>query len=292
MKLPNWTKWDEAFDAQLDSHRESGVLAEPMPRSEARGVNGKKPNILRVHWQNVVKTDGTQKCRACMDGFKQAAPWLHQFVQTYASCIEQPCMRLFFALSAALGLTIVFANTKNAYQQSPPPTEQCYLEIDDAYRSWYKKRFGKDLDPRKYVIPVNRALQGHPEAGVLWEKMIVGILEGEELGFKSTTHECNLHRGTIDDEAMLACHQVDDFANASKSRAAADKLIASINKHVTTDNQGIGICNNDGMHSWYNGVDIHQTRNYVKLSCETYIKRVLQTHGWEKLSPRESDRRT
>ena len=249
MKLPNWTKWDEAFDAQLDSHRESGALAEPIPRSEARGVNGKKPNILRVHWQNVVKTDGTRKCRACMDGSKRAAPWLRQFVQTYASCIEQPCMRLFFALSAALGLTIVFADTKNAYQQSPPPTEQCYLEIDDAYRSWYKKRFGKDLDPRKYVIPVNRALQGHPEAGVLWEKMIVGILEGEELGFKSTTHERNLYRGTIDDETVLVCRQVDDFAIASKSRAAADKLIDSINKHVTTDNQGIGIRNDDGVHS-------------------------------------------
>ena len=48
-------------------------------------------------------------------------------------------MRLFYALSAALGLTIVFADVKNAYQQAPPPTEPCFLEIDDAYQSWYKK---------------------------------------------------------------------------------------------------------------------------------------------------------
>jgi hypothetical protein len=33
---------------------------------------------------------------------------------------------------------------------------------------------------------VHRALQGHPEAGVLWEKMIVSILEGKELNFRST----------------------------------------------------------------------------------------------------------
>jgi hypothetical protein len=33
------------------------------------------------------------------------------------------------------------------------------------------------------------------------------------------------------------------------------------------------------MHSRYNGVDIQQTRDYVKLSCSTYIKWVLQTHG-------------
>lgn len=103
-------------------------------------------------------------------------------------------MRLFFALSALLGLVVTFADTKNAYQQSPPPTKQCYLEIDHAYyRSWYKKRFGKDVDLKAHVIPVAKALQGHPEAGVLWEKMIVGILDS--LGFKMTTHERNLYRG-------------------------------------------------------------------------------------------------
>jgi hypothetical protein len=70
MRLPNWSKWDKAYDAQLDNHRETGALEEPIPRSEARGINGKKPNALCVHWQNVVKTYGTLKCCACMDGSK------------------------------------------------------------------------------------------------------------------------------------------------------------------------------------------------------------------------------
>jgi hypothetical protein len=69
-QLPNWSKWDEAFSAQLDNHRETGALAEPTPRSEAHGINEKKPNVLHVHWQNVVKTDGTQKCCACIDSSK------------------------------------------------------------------------------------------------------------------------------------------------------------------------------------------------------------------------------
>jgi hypothetical protein len=162
------------------------------------------------------------------------------------------------------------------------------LEIDDAYRSWYKKRFGKDEDPRTHVIPVNKALQGHPEAGVLWETMIVGILDG--LGFQSTTHERNLYRGEIDGELVLVCRQVDDFAVASRTNAAANKLIAMINEKVTTDNQGIGVEGSSGVASRYNGVDIHQTRDYIKLSCETYIDRVLQTHGWEVPGARETDR--
>ena len=54
-----------------------------------------------------------------------------------------------------------------------------------------------------HVVPLHKALQGHPEAGALWECMIVGILEG--LGFHSTTHECNLYRGEINGELVLVC---------------------------------------------------------------------------------------
>ena len=110
----------------------------------------------------------------------------------YASCIEQPCMRLFFTLAALHALIVLVADTSNAFQQSPPPTEQCYLQIDDAYQSWYKKCYNADIDPSTHVVPLHKALQGHPEAGTLWERMIVGILKGE-LGFHSTTHERNLY---------------------------------------------------------------------------------------------------
>ena len=85
----------------------------------------------------------------------------------------------------------------------PPPTDPCHLEIDEAYRSWYRKRFGRDIDPKKCVVPVLHALQGHPEAGILWETMIVGILE--KLGFKSVTHERNLYHGKVDGKDILAC---------------------------------------------------------------------------------------
>jgi len=41
-------------------------------------------------------------------------------------------------------------------------------------------------------LPVQKALQGHPEAGALWEKHIVGILHND-LGFRSTVQERNLY---------------------------------------------------------------------------------------------------
>jgi hypothetical protein len=130
-RLTNWPNWDTAFDAQLDAHCAAGTIGRPIPRPSS--TDGLPPNILRIQLNNVVKPDGTRKCRACLDGSKRSAPHLHQFAQTYASCIEQPCMCLFFAVAAANNLVVTIADTTNAYQQSPPPSRQCYLVIDDAY---------------------------------------------------------------------------------------------------------------------------------------------------------------
>ena len=285
-KLSNWAEWDASFDDQLDQHLKDGTFGLPVKLSTV--PSDERKNIARIQWSNSVKTDGRRKCRSCFDGSKRSVPWLHQFVQTYSSCIEQPCMRLFFALAAAHGHLVTFADATNAYQQSPPPTKNCYLRIDDAYRSWYRKRFKEDLPWDDYVIPLNGALQGHPEAGVLWETLIVGVLK--DLGFKGTTHEPNLYRGVIDGEVVHVCRQVDDFAISSPTRKSARKLIALVNDQVNTEDKGIGVQGIEGFEARYNGVDIAQTRDYIKLSCATYIDRVLQTHGWDKPAPRESDR--
>jgi len=82
-----------------------------------------------------------------------------------------------FAIAAVTNKIVIIADTTNAYQQSPPPTKPCFLEIDEAYCSWYKKKFEKDIDPQAFIIPLGHALQGHLEAGALWEKIIVEILE-------------------------------------------------------------------------------------------------------------------
>jgi len=110
--------------------------------------------------------------------------------------------------------------------------------------------------------------------------MIVGILE-DELGFRSTTHEHNLYCSEIDGKLVLVCHQVDDFAIASEDPKTADLLISKINAHVMTQNKGLGTC--------YNGIDLSQTRDYIRVSCKSVIDCMLQTHGWNQPSPNEKD---
>ena len=228
----------------------------------------------------LVKADGTRKCRACADGSKRSAPWLRAFGDTYASCIATPCMRLFFAVAAAQNYTITIADTSHAFQQSPAPAVPRYMEIDESYRDWYRNKYGTDIDPSRYVIPLECSLQGDPSAGFMWESHINKILI-DELGFKNTTHERNLYRGVIDGQDIIVCRQVDDFACAAVDPRTAEKLIALINDRVTTESKGMGtVVARKGHHIMYNSIDLYQTRDYVKVACDTYIDRLLQTHGW------------
>ena len=216
MKLSNWLEWRAADDKQLDAHFSAGAIGKAVPRPQAEP--GRPSQVFRAVHNRLVKANGVRKSRTCLDGSKRAAPWLRLLVQTYASCIEIPCLRLFFAICAEKGLVVGFGDVTNAYQQSPPPTVDCFLEIDDTIADWYQRKFGVILNRLKEVIPLYKALQGHPEAGVLWERMITDILINK-LGFRSTTHERNLYIGSIAGHELLVCRQVDDFASGCKTEA-------------------------------------------------------------------------
>jgi len=129
--LSNWAHWDEACNKQLEAHYTAGAFLDPVPWPPH--VLGTCLNILHIHWTFAIKDDGTWKACATMDGSKCAAPWLRVAVKTYASCVGQSLMKLFFAISAATNKIVIIADTTNAYQQSPPPTKPCFLEIDEAY---------------------------------------------------------------------------------------------------------------------------------------------------------------
>jgi len=285
-KLSNWDTWDKAYDKQLDQHYEAGVFGKPVLRTSLPAAEQQR--VLQMHWTNVVKADGRRKSCCCLDGSKQAAPWLRIETQTYSACIETPCMCLFLALAACQGMVINFGDTTNAFQQSPPPSKRCYVMIDEAYQSWHTKRFGSCPDAQQYVIPLLRNLQGHPEAGKCFKDLVNDILQSK-MGFKSTTHERNLYHGTVSGKKVLICRQVDDFAVACTDFAVTRLVISHINKHITTNDMGMGIATSDGLFSRYNGLDVHQTDKYIKVSCTNYIDRMLQTHGWQVPGQHELD---
>ena len=285
MKLSNWPEWQAADDKQLNQHFDAGTIGMAIPRPPKDPL--KPSQVFRLHWARVVKSSGVRKSRACLDGSKRAAPWLRMMVQTYSSCVELPCLRAFLAICATRGYYVSFGDVENAYQQSPPPSIDCFLEVDDTIYDWYLRRFGVKLDKTKEVIPLYRALQGHPEAGALWERMITDILINK-MGFKNTAHEKNLYLGQIDGEEVLVCRQVDDFATGSKNQKTSEKFIDEIRKHVEAEFAYMGVKTESGYYQRYNGIDVFQTKDYIMVSAESYIDRMLATHGWD--SPKHPDK--
>jgi hypothetical protein len=159
---------DSAEVTQLDQFHTLGMYGEPIkPPPDAI--------VLSPHWQYRVKTSGKRRSRNCCDGSPRAAPKLHAMAETYASCVKQPVSCLFLALSAALNYVIYGGNAQDAFAHSPAPKVPTFICINDAYADWYKARFGKTLDHR-HVLPVQHALQGHPEAARLWEAHIWAIV--------------------------------------------------------------------------------------------------------------------
>ncbi|KAG7338168.1 reverse transcriptase RNA-dependent DNA polymerase [Nitzschia inconspicua] len=278
------------FRKAFDSKSPSLSLTFAPEKHLTLGTPGAPPPgaiILRLHWQYQIKRSGERRSRSCCDGSLRAAPLLHQVASTYSSCVEQPIQQMFFALAAAHDMRVYGGDATDAFAHSPPPETPTFIMIDDAYTEWYKARFGVTLD-RNMVLPVLHALQGHPESGRLWETYINKILSLPELSFRSTTHDRTIYSGVFEGEPILLLRQVDDFALACRRESTAKAVYDFIGKALQQPNEAQPPFTYLGLLSDYNGVDVHQTADYIELTSAGYIDRLLRSHGWDTPSPHES----
>jgi hypothetical protein len=108
--------------------------------------------------------------------------------ETHAACVEHPAQRLFWAITASESLITLGCDVANAFAEAPPPTAPFYMEVDHQFRDWWVNCMGRPPMPKGHVIPMQRALQGHPESPRLWHRHIHNVLTKEE-GFECCTHE-------------------------------------------------------------------------------------------------------
>jgi len=151
------------------------------------------------------------------------------------------------------------------------------MTIDDQYADWYFHRFKKKIDRGK-VLPILRALQGHPESGRLWETHINKILK--DMGFESTTHDRTIYKNTYEGETVYLLRQVDDFALACNDESTAKAIYAEIGSRLKLPKEDKAPFTYLGLVQDFNGIDIEQTRDYIQISCPNYIDRVMRSHGW------------
>jgi hypothetical protein len=261
----DWKVWQEAEWKQLTSYNMQDMFGKPIRRPP-------KATVLPFVWTYLFKDGVKPKARGTCNGGKRYGKAV-TLAHTYASCVEQPGARIFWSLAALHGMTVLGADAGNAFAEAPPPIQPFYMAIDEQYKDWWTESCGNDRIPEGFVLPVKHALQGHPEAPRLWEKHIVHILG--QLGFASTTHEKCIYQKTVAGQKVLFLRQVDDFAVACSDTAISKEIIRQVGAQLQVPLNDLGTLTK------FNGLDILQTRDYIKIYCKSFLDKVLKQHGWE-----------
>ena len=217
----------------------------------------------------IKELDKRKKARCTCDGSTRAGQ-VRVLDHTYANCVDQTGSRLFYAIATGENMMVFGADVSNAFAEAPAPKQGFYIRPDKAFREWWENHKNRPPIPKGYVIPVKSAMQGHPESPRLWEKHADAILR--ECGLTPTVHEPCLYSGIVNNERVLFKRQVDDFAVAAPSEATANVLFDMIDEKLTFPLKRMGLV------TMFNGLDIHQTRDYVKVSVQTYIERICEKH--------------
>ncbi len=80
-------------------------------------------------------------------------------------------------IAAQFHLIVIGANISNAFAEAPAPEDTFYILPDNTFLDWWINHLKRDPIPPNYVLKVNHALLGHPEAAHLWEHHIDPILK-------------------------------------------------------------------------------------------------------------------
>ena len=264
----DWHDWQESEYKQLDQYRDQDTFGEPEPRP--RGAN-----LLSLLWCYLVKDDGRKKARCVCNGNKNRRGTV-TLAETYAASLDQTAARVFWAATAINNFITIGADASNAFAEAPAPVAPLYVFIDEQFRTWYKTRYpDRKPIPPGYVMRVKKALQGHPESPRLWAQLIDKIIR--KLQLKPCAHEPNLYftdNYCNTGKMVLFMKQVDDFCVSCQDRETAKHVIREINEKMTIDVKELGLI------SRFNGVDVEQTRHYIKLSNAVYINKILKNHSW------------
>ncbi len=120
------------------------------------------------------------------------------------------------------------------------------------------------------IISILSAIQGHPESPRLWEKHADVILN--KIRLIPTVHEPCLYLGTINGKQIIFKRQVDDFGIAAPDKQTANILLDMIDDELSIPMK------RQGYLDMYNGIEVLQTRDYIKISCKTFIDKICDKY--------------
>ena len=268
IKQPDWNEWQEAEWKQLDQYWSQFMFREPVQVQS-------REHVFHLVWTYKIKDeDGRKKARCACDGSTRGGK-ARILDHTHGNCVDHTASWMFYAIAAAETLKCYGGDVSNAFAKAPPPKQGFFVQPDRALREWWV-HCGHEPIPDGWVLPVLKAMQGHPESPRLWEKHCDKIIRS--IGFQPTTHEPCLYWGIVKGKKCYFMRQVDDFAVATDDVEAAHWIFDRIDDGLSMPIRRMGLI------SLFNGVDILQSRYYVKVSVQTYIEKMTTKYAnkWQK----------
>jgi len=85
-------------------------------------------------------------------------------------------------------------------------------------------------------------------------------------------HEPCLYLGMINGKRVIFKRQVDDFAIAAPDAQTADILLDMLDDKLTIP------IKRQGFLDMYNGIDVYQTRDYIKIACTSFVDKCCEKY--------------
>ena len=262
LQQDDWPEWRDSEFIQLDQYAKQHMFGEPCKVT-------KQSAVFNLIWTYVIKElDGRKKARCTCDGSTRGGQ-VRVLDHTFANSIDQTGSRIFYAVAAAESLLVFGVDVSNAFGEAPPPKQGFYIRPDKAFSEWFMTRYNRKI-PDGWVIPVLAAMQGHPESPRLWEKHCDRILR--KIGFVPTIHEPCLYSGYIENTRDYFKRQMDDFAIACQEERIATIIFDAIDLELQIP------IKRQGLVTLFNGLDVLQSRWFIKIYVETYLTKTLRPY--------------
>ena len=147
------------------------------------------------------------------------------------------------------------------------------MRIDKHHREWSERVLNRGPIPPGCVLPVHHAIQGHPESARLWFDYIDNVFRSK-LSFASCPLEPCVCSGNFQGHKILLLRQVDDFIVACSNEFIYSQLLDAFDSHLRKK------VKRQRLFCSFNGLDLEQGQSFIKVSCTTYIRKILKGHKW------------
>ena len=259
MTMPDWPKWKEAIDKEMESIKKDTVTK--IRRSDI--PSGRK--AIGCKWVLKIKrgSEGEilkYKARLVAKGFSQK--FGIDYTYTFAPTVKMSAIRLLLTMAAVNDLEVRHLDIKTAYLYGDLD-EDIYMNIPE----WYDDSEEGHL----YVYKLNRGIYGLKQAGRQWNKKLDKSLR--DAGFLRSEQEPCIYYKFYGNKIIVLGIFVDDIVAA----ASSNKDIEEVKKFLSIFYE----INDEGELKFYTGIKVQRDRSkkVIYLSQPQYIKDMLNRFG-------------